>query len=433
MITRTAHEAEVRLERGVLPLLLTIWFVAYLDRFNIGYAALQMNTALRLSPAAFGFGAGLFFFAYSLFEIPSNLALTRVGARRWLARIMFTWGVASMATAFANGREAFYVCRFLLGAAEAGCFPGIAYYLSQHLSASQRTYALAQLASVTQVAIMAGGPIAALLLRLDGVFGLAGWKWLFIVEGLPAIALAVVVLTRLPDASLPVSDAVPSEHASRTRLAALDTREERLMEGLRSAIADPRMWGWAAVFFSYNVGSSALRVWQPMMIKTLGHTSDSVASLLTIVPAIAGFTAILVVGRHAARRNELRWHAAVPMMLGGAGLVSVAFATTAIHAVAATALAALAVACQPIIFSAVAAATSNTERAAAVAFVNSIAMLGSFFGPSFVGIVEQATGGGALAYLTLGMLVVSGGLLHVAIPLISVQTHRRQTAPATSP
>ena len=200
----SSHVA-AKVRRHVLPLLFIAWFIAYINRFNVSFAALQMNTDLGLTPAVFGFGAGVFFIGYGLFEIPSNMVLARVGARRWLARILLCVGVMGTAMALAAGPTSFYLLRFLLGIAEAGLFPGIVIYLSQWLPSRQRAAAFGALGSAAMVSGIAGGPLAALLMSLDGVAGLAGWRWLFLLEGLPAIAIALALWRYLPDSATSAS------------------------------------------------------------------------------------------------------------------------------------------------------------------------------------------------------------------------------------
>src|SRR2546425_3392883 len=191
--------ATTRVRRRLIPFLFLLYIVAYLDRINVGFAALQMNAALGFSPRTFGLGAGIFFLSYVAFEIPSNMILARLGARVWIARIMITWGLISSATMFVRSAGEFYAARFLLGAAEAGFFPGVIFYLVRWLPARERARTIAALMAATLVAGVVGGPISGALLSLDGAAGLAGWQWLFLLEGLPAIVLGGVVLIALPE------------------------------------------------------------------------------------------------------------------------------------------------------------------------------------------------------------------------------------------
>lgn len=403
-----------KVSHRVLPLLLAAWFVAYLDRFNVGFAALQMNDDLGLSPAAFGFGAGLFFLSYSACELPSNLLLTRFGPRVWLGRIMITWGLVTVAMLWTAGPISFYVLRFCLGVAEAGCFPGIAFYLSQMLPLRERAFALAKLGSMTQLAIIIGGPLAGLLLSLDGVAGLAGWQWLFLLEGLPAVALGLIVLRFLPD------DLVSIRELSERERQLLDVDRdssgaESTMNSLRSVVRERRYWVWAIVFFAYNVGSSGLRVWQPTLLRTLSGASDLMVGVWSAIPPFAGAAAILLVGYSSTTRAERRWHVTIPLLCGALGLVFVSTASSAAGCLIAASVAALGVACQPPLFAAVTSVSRGVTRAAAVGFVNSIALMGSFCGPYLVGYMQGQTGSIQMPYALLSAVVLAGALLNLTI------------------
>jgi ACS family tartrate transporter-like MFS transporter len=410
----SSHSSGSQITRRVMPLLLTVWFVAYLDRFNISIAALQMNRDLGLSPSAFGFAAGVFFLGYSVFELPSNLMLARFGARRWLARILITWGTVACAMAFVRDARSLHFLRFMLGAAEAGCFPGMAYYLSRVLPLRERALAFAQLAAVTQVAVIVGGPLAGWLLALNGRGGLAGWQWLFFIEGTPAIILAFGVLKWLPEDI----DAFSSlSAAERLHLAAsLDKPavHESAVTAVRRVLRDRRLLAWAAVFFTYNLGSAGLRIWQPTMLRQLTNASDLAVATLSVIPAIAGLSAIWAVGYSSKLMAERRWHIAVPLVCGVVGLTLVAFSASVVWCVAAASLATVAIACQPPLFASVTAVSDGTTRAAAVALVNSLAMTGSFVGPYVIGYLQAATSSFRTPYLLLAAVLCAGTLLNIA-------------------
>lgn len=402
------------IERRILPILIVAWFVAYLDRFNISFAALQMNTALGLSQAAFGFGAGVFFLGYSLFELPSNLILTKVGPRRWLGRIMISWGVISIALTGVRGPTGFYILRFLLGVAEAGCFPGIAFYISQWLPLQARPRALAKIGSVSQISGLLGGPIAAACFLLTGHWGLAGWQWLFIVEGVPAILVGWYVLRFLPD---------PPTGTSQLRSLAgqrLDSRPTAtLLNGvyvIKQVMSAPQYWIWALIFLSFNTSGSVLRLWQPLILKQLSSATDLVISLLSSVPAITGTLAILIAGYSSSRLNERRLHVALPMVAGGVGLFFVGMTTSVAGSLAAASCATAAVACQPPLFASVSAASSDAPtNAAGIAFVNSVAMIGAFVGPYVLGLIVDASGDYRVGCAVFAALLVLGGLLALSI------------------
>jgi ACS family tartrate transporter-like MFS transporter len=402
-----------------MALLLAGWFVAYIDRFNVAFAALQMNRDLGLSAVQFGFGAGLFFLTYSAIEIPSNLLLTRLGPRLWLGRIMITWGVITVFTVWVTGPSSFYASRLALGAAEAGFFPGIAFYLSNTLPLRERAHAFAAFAFVTQAAALAGGPIAGLLLALNGVAGKAGWQWLFAIEGLPAVALGIAIMCCLVDQ--PVESSGSRE----------GNDDVSVLDSITLTIREPRYWGWATVFFAYNVGSSALRLWQPTMLRGMSSAGDSTIAVLSAIPAAVAAIAILATGYSSRLTGDRRWHIVAPLAIGAVGLFMVSSATSTVACIVAASLASTAVACQPPLFASVTALADGRNRAAAVAFVNSVSMIGSFVGPTLVGYLRDATGSFEVAYVVLAAGVAAGAVLAVGVretAARSVQTIERQLA-----
>jgi ACS family tartrate transporter-like MFS transporter len=403
-----------KVHRRVLPVLMAGWFIAYIDRFNVSYAALQMNEDLGLSAAAFGLGGGLFFLGYALFEVPSNMVLARVGARRWLARIMVTWGVITVLTAWISGPATFYAARLLLGIAEAGCFPGMAYCLSQWLAPRERAAALASLSGVAMVSGIVGGPMAAALLALDGVAGLHGWQWLFVVEGIPAVLIGVCVWRYLPDGPDAVSWLTRDERVwLRARTGDISDQHPNAT-ALGVVIRDVRYWTWAMAFFCAAAAGSAVNLFRPVMLREMAGLGDTAASVLTAVPAIVGAIAVVYWGRHSTRHDERRWHSGVPMLVGalGVGLAGVAYGAPA--AVFVAALSTISAAGQPPLFAAVSAVSTGSTSAVAIAFVNSIAALGGFLGPYAVGTMMTSTGGLAIPCAVAGVVMALGGCLALA-------------------
>lgn len=404
-----------KVRRRVLPVLIAAWFVAYLDRFNVSFAALQMNEQLGLSAAAFGFGAGIFFVGYSLFEIPSNLIMTRVGPRRWLSRIMITWGLCSVAMMWTRSPGSFYVLRFLLGVAEAGCFPGMAFYLGQWLAPRERAAALGLLGSVAMISGVVGAPMAAGLLALNGTLGLAGWQWLFLVEGIPAVVLGVCVLAWLPDTPEAVNWLTPGE---RSWLAAHMSRE-RVLQPTRASLAaiasDRRYWIWAATFFCFSAAGGALRLFQPIILRQVAGLNNTLAATLSAIPALAGTVAIIYVGRRSTHVDERRWHTALPMWVAavGLGLVGVTYGLTGALLVAAVAN--VGVGAQPPLIASVSAAATGSANAVGIAFVNAIGAMGSFVGPYFVGYLFDKTGGLAIACAIAGGVMALAGILSLTV------------------
>lgn len=419
-----ADSIAAKVNRRVLPLLMAGWFMAYIDRFNVSYAALQMNQALGLSAAAFGLGGGLFFLGYALFEVPSNIALVRVGARRWLGRIMVTWGLVTVATMFTQGPASFYGLRLLLGIAEAGCFPGMAYCLSRWLAPRHRAAALGALAGVAMLSGIAAGPLAAGLLALDGAWGLAGWQWLFLIEGIPAVLVGVSLWRFLPEDPASVPWLTSEERAFLQREVVADVRRHT-RDSLLVVVRDRRYWTWGLAFFCAAAAGSAIVLFRPVMMRQMAGLSDTATALLTAIPAIVGAAAAIWVGRRSTRRDERRWHSAVPMLIGsiGVGLAGVVYGVTGVLLVAA--VTAIAAAGQPALFASVSSAAKGEVNAVGIAFVNSIASLGGFAGPYVLGSMIDA-GGLAVACAVAAAVIVLGACL-----VLSVRT-RREAAPMTA-
>ncbi|HEY9181788.1 MAG TPA: MFS transporter, partial [Gammaproteobacteria bacterium] len=287
-----------RVGRRLLPFLLLLYVVAWLDRVNIGFAALQMNADLNFSAAVYGFGASIFFIGYALFEVPSNLILVRVGARLWIARIMITWGIVSVAMMFVQGPISFYLLRFLLGVAEAGFLPGIIYYLGQWYPAADRARAVSWFMLAIPLSTVIGGPLAGVLLELDGWHGLHGWQWLFLLEGLPAIVLGFVVLGYLTD---------KPEHAEwldadqRQWLAQRIASEHRVAHerhgvGLRAAFVHPTVWLLGLILFACQTGSYGLTLWIPQIVRGLSGYSDFTVSMISALPYVAAAIGMVAIG-----------------------------------------------------------------------------------------------------------------------------------------
>ena len=285
----TLHKVTLRL----IPFLFILYIVAWLDRVNVGFAGLQMNADLGFSSAAFGFGSGVFFLGYCLFEVPSNLVLHRVGARRWISRIMISWGAISVAMLFVRTTHTFYVLRFLLGAAEAGFFPGVVYYLSHWYPEGQRARAIAAFMTAVPVSGVIGGPLSGVLLMLNGLFGLAGWQWLFLVEGLPAILLGVIVfiyLTDRPETADWLSSAEKDWLVSRLAAERI-SRHGALPAGIFAALTNPTIWQLGIIFLFAAIGFYGYSFWAPLVVKSLTGSSD--VSVGIILGAISAATIIV--------------------------------------------------------------------------------------------------------------------------------------------
>src|SRR5262245_40960376 len=278
-----------KVTRRLIPFMFLLYIVSYLDRINVGFAALQLNEALKFDPAVFGLGAGIFFVGYFLFEVPSNLIMQRLGARIWIARILVTWGVISSSMMFLNGRAIFYVLRFLLGVAEAGFFPGMILYLTYWFPAEARGRAIARFMTATAIAGVIGGPVSGLLLRMHGYAGLAGWQWLFLIEGIPAVLLGFVTLAYLPEgpkAAAWLTDEEKNWIALRLQHEREQARD-RVHHTLGEALRSVRVWTLAFIYFAVIMSFYGISLWLPQIVKSYSGMSDVLVGFVSAIPYIA--------------------------------------------------------------------------------------------------------------------------------------------------
>jgi ACS family tartrate transporter-like MFS transporter len=400
--------ALAKASRRLIPFMFVLYVVAYLDRINVGFAALQMRQDLGLDEAVYGLGAGIFFVGYFLFELPSNLILARVGARLWIARIMVTWGLVSSAMMFVRGPASFYALRFLLGVAEAGFFPGMILYLTYWFPPLERARAVARFMTATAIAGVVGGPVSGALLGLDGVAGLRGWEWLFLLEGLPAVGLGLVVLVYLPDGPAGASWLTPAERrALAACLAAEEGARRHHATTLRGALLHGRVWLLGLLYFVLVNGVYGVSLWLPQIVKGLSGAPDLVVGIASALPYLFAALGMVAVGAHSDRTGERRWHVAGAAALGAAGLAVAACIEAPLVALGALSLAALGIwsALGPF-WALPTAILRGTAAAAGIALVNSIGNLGGFAGPYLIGLVKEATGSFAG-----GLLVLAGGLV----------------------
>jgi D-galactonate transporter len=406
-----------RISARLVPFLITCYFVAYLDRVNVGFAALTMNQDLHLSASAFGFGAGIFFVAYFFLEVPSNLFLERVGARRWIARIMFTWGLVSGATAFVRGEASFYVVRVLLGIAEAGFFPGIIFFLTLWFPAVYRARIIGFFMAAIPLSSVIGAPISGLLLGLDGVMGLKGWQWLFILEALPALILSFVVYFYLTDRP---ADAEWLQADERAWLIARLRQESEMREAarrysVRQALLDPRVLALSAVYFGATATNYGLSFFLPQIVKAFG-VSNVQAGIITALPYVAGSIAIVWWGRHSDRMLERRFHFAGALFVASAGIaVSTALADPVQKMIALTVAGAGIFACLPVFWTLPTAFLSGAAAAGGIALINSIGNLAGFAGPYVVGVLKDATGSYTSGLLSLAAAGMGAIVIVVAL------------------
>jgi ACS family tartrate transporter-like MFS transporter len=387
----TEHRAFAKAARRLLPVLTVAYVLNYLDRSNIGFAGLTMNRDLGLSATQFGNGAGILFLGYCAFEIPGNLLLYRIGARRWLARIMISWGLVSSALIFAHGAGSFYLLRFLLGVAEAGFFPGVTFYLAAWFPAEQRARILAWFLLAIPVSSVIGGPLSGLLLTLDGALGLAGWKWLFLVEGLPSVLIGLLLLRLLADRPEEARWLAPDEqHAIAARLTADSRRAD--MHRLLPALTDRRVLLCAGIMLGFTIGSYGIGIWLPLILKQARLGTLAIGWLVALPYACASI-GMVVWSRLADRSGRRVAHLALACFVAAAGLI-IALATGSLWvALPGLSLALVGVTAARAIFWAVPTGfLGGIAAAGGLAFINTIGTLGGYVGPFVVGWLRDRTG-----------------------------------------
>jgi MFS transporter, ACS family, tartrate transporter len=418
--------ALAKVTRRLLPFLFLLYIVCFLDRVNLGFAALQMNHDLGFSPAVYGFGAGIFFLGYILFEVPSNLMLARVGPRAWIARIMITWGLVSSAMMFVRGPLSLYGLRFLLGAAEAGFFPGIIYYLSQWFPATQRARAIARFMVAIPLSGVIGGPLSGALLTLNGRLGLAGWQWLFLLEGLPAVLLGFVVLAYLTDRPEQATWLTPAERGwLRTHLSEEhEERERRHGLSVRQALANGTVWRLGLLLLLCNAfGVYVLGLWLPQIVREFSGLSDLGVGVVTAVPNLAAAVAMVLVGAHSDRSGERLLHVAASAAAAGIGFLASAWVHSPPLLVLALSLAAAGLLSSHGPFWPLPSGfLSGPAAAGGIALIVSVANLGGFLGPYVMGLLKSASGDFQSGLLALAVVSLAGAALAVRLrraPMLS--------------
>lgn len=413
-----------RLTWRLLPFLFLLYIVAYLDRINVGFAALQMQEQLKLSDRVYGLGAGMFFAGYFLFQVPSNLVLHRVGARRWIAMLMIVWGVISSSMATVSTPRGFYVLRFLLGAAEAGFFPGMILYLKGWFPEAARARAVALFMTAGPISGVVGGPISGALLSFHLRGGLAGWQWLFLIEGLPAVILGVVVYFHLADRP---SEAAWLSEVQRSWL--IETLELEKASSPSSDHADAfvafrkgDIWLLAFIYFGLNTCSYGISLWVPTLIHSWSSAGSFFIGMVSAIPYLAAAVAMVLFGQHSDRTGERRWHVAIAAFTGAVALFLAAYASSLAAVVAAISVAMLSVSSMVGPFWALPTKfLQGTAAAAGIALINSIGNLGGFFGPYVIGSVRTSTGSFRGGFLIAATTLALCGCL---APLIRM---RRET------
>ncbi|MEE4663470.1 MFS transporter [Pseudomonas alliivorans] len=410
-----------RITLRLIPFIFICYLFNYLDRVNVGFAKLQMLDALSFSETVYGLGAGIFFIGYVLCGLPSNLALNRFGPRRWIGLMMITWGTFSTCLLFVTTSVEFYVLRFLTGMAEAGFFPGIVLYLSRWYPNQRRGRIMALFMSAIPMSGLLGGPFSGWILNhfAAGQGGMAGWQWMFLIQGLPTVALGVLAFFLLCDK---VEDARWLTPEQRQRVKADITRDElnRPVQGKRSVtsvLTMPVIWILGFIYFCIQSGVYAINFWLPSIIKHLGFSDALVIGWISAVPYLMAGVFMLLVGRSADLRNERRWHLVVPMLMGATGLIIAAnFATVPLVAILGLTVATMgALTSLPMFWPLPTALLSASVAAGGLALINSIGQMAGFLSPYLVGWIKDQTGSTTMALYSLAALTIVGSVVALRI------------------
>lgn len=397
--------------RKLMPLLVLSYVISFLDRTNIALAKSHIAVDLHISAAAYGLGAGLFFLSYALLEVPSNLIMHRVGARFWITRIMVTWGLLSAAMAFVQGETSFYIMRVLLGAAEAGLFPGVMLYLTYWFGREERARAVGYFLLGVCIANIASGPLGGLLLGMDGVWGFKGWQWMFVLEGLPAVALAAVVWKKLPDGPQSASWLTPAQAQEIQRKLAAEGAGAMPGKGGHSflgAMRDPQVWLAIFIYFCHQISIYTVIFFLPSIIGTYGKLSPLEIGMLNSLPWIAAAIGAAWLPRHANTPQRGRRLLCLGLVVMAVGLLIAAFAGPVVALAGFSLTALMFFVVQSIVFLFPSSRLTGVALAGGLALINTCGLVGGFIGPSVMGIIEQATGS------TRNGLIIMAGLLLVA-------------------
>jgi len=421
-MTRVDETAIMRkVFKRLLPLLFAMMFFNYLDRINIGFAALDMNGDLGFNPAVFGFAGSIFFAGYMLLEVPSNLLLHRVGARKWIARILLTWGAVAAATAFVFNDTSFYVLRFLLGVMEAGFLPGVAVYLTQWFPERYRARAVGGYIIAGSFSAVLGGPISTTLMTYaNGLLGLRGWQWMFLLEGVPALLLGVVTLRIMTERPADANwlDAEEKRWLETTLAAERDKLGGSVHVPLRSVAGDIRVWSLACLFGCALVGIYGLFLWLPQIVKSLGNLSNIEVGLLSAAPPLLGVFGTWIISRSSDRSGDRKKHLAFVYGMSALAIAGSAYAPNPVVAYALLCVTGLFIyAGNPLFWSLAASFRTGAAGAATIALINTIAQFGGLVGPWSIGLVRRATGNFSLALLTIAAFLVVSVIIALVMPL----------------
>ncbi|EXD17307.1 MFS transporter [Acinetobacter baumannii] len=403
----------------LMPFLMLCYFCAYLDRVNVGFAKLQMMSDLQFSEAVYGLGAGIFFIGYFLCEVPSNIVLHKVGARRWIARIMITWGILSGCFAFVQTEWQFYTLRFLLGVAEAGLAPGLLLYLTYWFPSYRRARMTVLWFIAIPISGMIGGPLSGLIMdRMSGVHGWFGWQWMFVIEAIPTVLVGLLVLAVLKDSVQDANWLTQDEKNLVKQELAQDNQHKEGHGSVKEFIADKRLWLLAGIYFCVVMGQYAITFWLPTLIRNSGISDNWHIGLLTSLPYMCAIVVMILAGRSGDHFQERRWHLIIPMC---AGALALTFATLFASNLT------LSLICLCLAASGVLTASSlfwmlptnflgGVSAAAGIAAVNSFANLAGFCSPYLIGWITTNTGSNAIGMFLITAVLIFGASLVLRVP-----------------
>jgi MFS transporter, ACS family, tartrate transporter len=431
-VNRTDVSAELelrvarKLQARILPFVILLYFVSFLDRVNVGFAALSMSAAIHLTPGMLGFGGGVFFVGYIVVQVPSNLAMLRVGARSWIARVVVAWGIVSAASAFVVGPYSFYAMRFLLGVTEAGFFPGTLLYLSLWFPARQRAAAIATFMAAAPLSTAVGSPISGALMELPTFLGLANWQWLFILEGLPAVLLGFLTLKFLTDRP---EQAAWLDQEERTWLIESLARERAAGQPQKASAAaawatlrDPRVLALAVIYSGTSAGLYAVGLWSPLIIRQFGYSALTIG-WINAIPSVIAAAGMILWARNSDRLLERTWHVAIPCLLGCAGLVWAGHAQAALSVVLALSIVSFgANAPKGPLWALPGMFLSGASAAAGIAWINSMGNIGGLVGPWMIGWIKGRWDSYSGGLYVVGAMMAFSALLMLAL---SRQIERR--------
>lgn len=408
-----------KLQARILPFVILLYFVSFLDRVNVGFAALSMSSALHLTPGMLGFGGGIFFVGYIVVQVPSNLVMLRVGARSWIARVVVAWGIVSAASAFVVGPYSFYAMRFLLGVTEAGFFPGTLLYLSLWFPARQRAVAIAAFMAAAPLSTAVGSPISGALMELPRLLGLANWQWLFILEGLPAVLLGFLTLKVLTDRP---EQATWLDQDERTWLIETLARERAAGHPQKASSAaawatlrDPRVLALAVIYSGTSAGLYAVGLWSPLIIRQFGYSALTIG-WINAIPSVVAAAGMILWARNSDRLLERTWHVAIPCLLGCVGLVWAGHAQAALSVVLALTIVSFgANAPKGPLWALPGVFLSGAGAAAGIAWINSMGNIGGLIGPWLIGWIKERWGSYAGGLYVVGAMMALSALLMLAL------------------